>query len=425
MSRHKLIRFILAVASLLLVVPAGTALATEATLSGGEGSQWNSADELITSSGQPLGGDCSFGPDGAGAATLDARMTGGGDAFDFGTMMWVDGTQVGGLVTATANQALFSPVQISGLTVRVRHYALTTQSTLRVLVDLENPTSATISVPLEYVNNFGSDGATHVFASSNGDLEYGPEDRWIVTDDFDDAGGDVANTSVFYGPGGPSEAPVSTSAEVFACAGTQGALDRFQLEIDPGESETLMFFQQLNLTAEEASIDASQFNATPPPGHPLTEGMTPADFAAIVNWDYAPPPACSDGVDNDGDGRVDYPADKGCKSAADTTETNRNRCSDGLDNDDDGRTDFPADPGCASAVDRSEGPDPACSDGADNDGDSLIDFPADPGCSSASDKAEVNPPAKDCSDGVDNDRDGRTDFPSDPGCSSSKDNNER
>jgi hypothetical protein len=33
-------------------------------------------------------------------------------------------------------------------------------------------------------------------------------------------------------------------------------------------------------------------------------------------------PACSDGSDNDGDGKVDYPADTGCSSASDTDETN-------------------------------------------------------------------------------------------------------
>lgn len=34
-----------------------------------------------------------------------------------------------------------------------------------------------------------------------------------------------------------------------------------------------------------------------------------------------PPPACSDGIDNDGDGLIDYPADPGCTSSTDTDET--------------------------------------------------------------------------------------------------------
>jgi hypothetical protein len=37
----------------------------------------------------------------------------------------------------------------------------------------------------------------------------------------------------------------------------------------------------------------------------------------------APAPAsqCADTIDNDGDGKIDYPADPGCSSAADTDET--------------------------------------------------------------------------------------------------------
>ncbi len=38
------------------------------------------------------------------------------------------------------------------------------------------------------------------------------------------------------------------------------------------------------------------------------------------------PPICSDGIDNDGDGLVDYPADPGCSSAADSDEYNAPPC---------------------------------------------------------------------------------------------------
>jgi Tol biopolymer transport system component len=71
------------------------------------------------------------------------------------------------------------------------------------------------------------------------------------------------------------------------------------------------------------------------------------------DWQRVQPPACSDGVDNDGDGQIDFPADPGCTSASDNNETNP-ACNDGIDNDGDGRTDFPADPGCTSASDNDE-----------------------------------------------------------------------
>lgn len=68
----------------------------------------------------------------------------------------------------------------------------------------------------------------------------------------------------------------------------------------------------------------------------------------------APPPACSDGADNDGDGLIDFPADPGCTSADDDDETDPPQCADGKDNDGDGLIDFPADPGCTAADDNDE-----------------------------------------------------------------------
>ena len=72
-------------------------------------------------------------------------------------------------------------------------------------------------------------------------------------------------------------------------------------------------------------------------------------------------PVCSDGRDDDGDGKTDYPNDPGCTSATDATETD----------------DCPSGAGC-----------PACADGVDNDGDGQIDYPADTACASASGTTE-------------------------------------
>jgi hypothetical protein len=69
---------------------------------------------------------------------------------------------------------------------------------------------------------------------------------------------------------------------------------------------------------------------------------------------------CSDGVDNNVDGKIDFPNDPGCDSPADNTEdtvcpgASCPVCSDGIDNDNDGTTDFPADLTCKSAAGASE-----------------------------------------------------------------------
>ena len=78
------------------------------------------------------------------------------------------------------------------------------------------------------------------------------------------------------------------------------------------------------------------------------------------------PPQCIDGIDNDGDGLVDFPADLGCTSASDNTEA----------------PNPPSEP---------PPPAPQCSDGLDNDGDGKIDL-ADPGCSGPTDSDETDPP---------------------------------
>jgi hypothetical protein len=53
-------------------------------------------------------------------------------------------------------------------------------------------------------------------------------------------------------------------------------------------------------------------------------------------------------------------------------------CSDGVDNDGDGLVDFRDDPGCLLPISPTESP--ACDDGEDNDGDGLVDYGEDPQC---------------------------------------------
>ncbi len=82
--------------------------------------------------------------------------------------------------------------------------------------------------------------------------------------------------------------------------------------------------------------------------------------------------ACSNGVDDDGDGLADYPADPGCASAADVSENDPSLpCDDGVDNDGDGLIDM-ADPVCAKPSWASESA--RCQNGLDDDGDGKIDF---------------------------------------------------
>lgn len=193
------------------------------------------------------------------------------------------------------------------------------------------------------------------------------------------------------------------------------------------------------------------------------------------------PVACNDGKDNDGDGLVDYPADPGCASSGDTTETQPlPACADGADNDQDGFIDYPDDPGCTDADDGNEfNPAPPvelpaqlsvtadwgsgyCADVAvaNNSGDSVewqTHFTVQGSIGSfwnavysqSGDQVRVTGadwnkilasgasanfgfcaqrpvqvPKAACADGLDNDGDGLSDYPADPGCTASDDNEE-
>lgn len=74
-------------------------------------------------------------------------------------------------------------------------------------------------------------------------------------------------------------------------------------------------------------------------------GTDPHDAASVSS-------ACSDGIDNDGDGNVDT-ADAGCGDSSGTTE--QPGCDDGIDGDGDGLVDLD-DPGCAGRADFYETP---------------------------------------------------------------------
>jgi len=68
-------------------------------------------------------------------------------------------------------------------------------------------------------------------------------------------------------------------------------------------------------------------------------------------------------------------------------------CDDGLDEDGDGLVDFPDDPGCDDAFDSSEWSAAlVCDNGLDDDGDLLIDYPEDDGCDDLLDASEVPEP---------------------------------
>ena len=92
----------------------------------------------------------------------------------------------------------------------------------------------------------------------------------------------------------------------------------------------------------------------------FTGGGRPLQLAAADDLnDNFLLPLCSDGIDNDKDGLIDFGADGGCDSTDDMSERGAlNECDNGIDDDGDGFTDFPNDGECLTVNGVSEVPEP-------------------------------------------------------------------
>lgn len=88
----------------------------------------------------------------------------------------------------------------------------------------------------------------------------------------------------------------------------------------------------------------------------------PSEECDVRGDGFCHPVACSDGIDNDANGRADWPDDPACIGPSGVTELDRcpgDRCPDcanGIDDDLDGHTDYPDDAGCPFAGFWDEGP---------------------------------------------------------------------
>ena len=160
------------------------------------------------------------------------------------------------------------------------------------------------------------------------------------------------------------------------------------------------------------------------------QGDKPLDLGLPPLSEFGVMTACSDGLDNDGDGLIDFPQDPGCIDLRDIEELDPSPdgpCEDQLDNDNDGLIDFD-DPGCvlSEGLEEYQAPlNPECSNGEDDDGDGYIDYPADESCTGPQGEDEsLIPTPSACQNLMDDDFDGLIDFPYDPGCASPEDTDE-
>ena len=260
------------------------------------GTRWDLSNSCGTDNGLPTGGASDGSP---GFAILDATSPAAGDAFDCGGMVWVGSSVVAdddGTVDISPSGAdtvvTPSTVTIAGLQVRETYRVFASGDTVRILVELQNPTAAAISTTVSYVDNFGSDVDTRVVGSSSGDTTFTTADRWIVDSDGPVSGDKLVNTTVLSGPGA-AVTPNSVSETVFSAGGTEGAIATFPVTVPPGATRAFMFFQVVggggNGTPNSALVaSAAVWDSPIPASSPLLAGISPDVLGEIVNWSLAP-----------------------------------------------------------------------------------------------------------------------------------------
>ncbi len=92
-------------------------------------------------------------------------------------------------------------------------------------------------------------------------------------------------------------------------------------------------------------------------GYVIGSGNITGKYVFTSDWTKVK--QCNNGVDDDGDGWIDWPNDLGCQGKADNSEYDQEsvrvyECGDRYDNDGDGYIDYPVDPGCVDFKDDSE-----------------------------------------------------------------------
>jgi hypothetical protein len=285
------------------------------------GTQWVVTNTGGTSNGLPTGGSCNNSP---GLTVLDASIGAQAGAFNRGLEVWVndaifvppatvDRTTSGTNIALTAG-----PVTMSGLSVIVQYQVGFGGGTrLRTLARLHNPSATPITVTVKWVTNLGSGATTGVRGTASGNTSFSNVDSWVVTSDDPVTPFNAVSTFALFGPSigprSPRVTPLTTSQSVFTCAGTQGILATYAVTVPPDRVRSLLFFNQVHATNEDAVLAAAAFTDTVVGIDAMVADLNPVLRSEILNWDFT---LKEQGPDFDGDGKADIVTGTGPGGAA-------------------------------------------------------------------------------------------------------------
>ena len=197
------------------------------------------------------------------------------DGADYAPAWAVPNLQDGGRTLVTPSQT------ISGLTVsrEITVPATGSDDFARTVDVFTNPTARRITTRVRIVGNLGSDGATTVFATSDGDAIVEPTDAWIGTDDADSTG-TPAVLHYLHGPGGLQPVSVVRTGDNLEWT--------YELTVEPGETVRLAHFTIVATTQAEAQASADRLVTDDGFGGEAAAFLTESERFELANFNRPP-----------------------------------------------------------------------------------------------------------------------------------------
>jgi uncharacterized delta-60 repeat protein len=211
-------------------------------------------------------------------------LQGTANAFDGLNRLVVDGTNyapVGSSTTSDAGQTVLTPDAVhDGLTV---HREVTVPNTgtedfARTLDVFTNSTGNAITTTVRIVGNLGSDAATNIFMTSDGDTDLELTDFWFGTDDDNPTGGTPAVIHLLRAPASPQLTSMTVIEDNVEWT--------YDVTVDAGATTRLAIFTVLGNTRQEA-IDAANALVTGTGfGGQAAAFLDAGELASLANFQF-------------------------------------------------------------------------------------------------------------------------------------------
>lgn len=290
---------LIAIAVLGLIMGARTAGAASGSISltDGSGLQFGVNDDITSATESSASGAAR---DAAYTAAVNASTESGGttavtlgDAFDGYSGLRVNGTyyrnngtagtECPGATSGVNRQAVFNPQTIGNLRVERKVYVPEDDAFIRFLSIVTNTGNANENVIVAIKSNVGSDAATRIFRTSDGDTTVDPTDTWAVTFSAFVAhkSTDVRIGHVFQGTG----ASVTVASNELATGVDRFIVTYATFVLAPGQTGSIM-----NLATGQPSRAAAAQKATNLATLPLNvlQCLTTDEQVSIRNFDHYP-----------------------------------------------------------------------------------------------------------------------------------------